>query len=338
VAAIDFAQANKSYYSSKGKAIYSDFSTFAQGRALATANAIGFVLDFSDLSHGSSGTCPASLDNCATFRRCTPLVASATSRSGREGEIIVCEYGIGNGNFAKVFLDELSSRSPSLYARTRYHLFDISAKMIADARKNLAKHESNCEFHTFDAAQELPALPFHYCRINELLSDLPAGIYMRKNGGIFTLDGKPVRHPPLFAVKFLERIERERQIPFSFVAQNFLSALAAQGKPGFRIDLFDYGFYLAEDIFLLPLEEWNRLVVRKYGDQLTVDLNFLQLSSTLVAQGFSVNVELQKEYCERALGKKLMLTQTQKGLDYVSKNKDDGISEDDGFYHLRIDG
>jgi len=32
--------ANKSYYSSKGKAIYSDFSTFAQGKALATCNAI----------------------------------------------------------------------------------------------------------------------------------------------------------------------------------------------------------------------------------------------------------------------------------------------------------
>ena len=43
----DIAAVNAKYYSSKGKAIYSDFSTFAQGKALATANAIEFVHEFS---------------------------------------------------------------------------------------------------------------------------------------------------------------------------------------------------------------------------------------------------------------------------------------------------
>jgi len=296
------ADVNREYYSSKGKAIYSDFSTFAQGSAIATANAIEFAKDF----------------------------------TGTDGEIVVCEYGIGNGNFAKVFLDELSIRSPPLYARTRYHLFDISEKMIGDARKNLAKHESKCEFHKFDASVELPSLPFHYCRINELLSDLPAEIYMRKNGGIFTSDGKAVLHPPLFASKFLERIEHERLIPFSYIAQDFLTALCGCGKEGFRADIFDYGFYSAEDIFLLPLDEWNRLVVRKYGEQITVDLNFLQLSSAILAQGFQAKVESQKDYCERQLGMPLTLSQTARGLDYVKKKEMDGISEDDGFYHFSI--
>ncbi len=300
----DIAAVNAKYYSSKGKAIYSDFSTFAQGSALATANAIGFVSDF----------------------------------EGTGNEIIVCEYGIGNGNFARVFLGELSSRSPELYARTRYHLFDISEKMISDAKKNLATHTSICEFCIFDAAQELPSMPFDYCRINELLSDLPAEIYMRRNGGIFAPDGKAVPHPPLFAAKFLERIERERQIPFSFVAQEFLSALCGCGKEGFRADIFDYGFYTADDIFSMPVDEWNRLVARTYGTQITVDLNFLQLSSAIAAQGFSALVEQQKGYCERALGMPLAFSDEGGKLDYAPKKENDGIEEDDGFYHLRIEG
>jgi len=290
------ADVNREYYSSKGKAIYSDFSTFAQGSAVSTANAIDFVRDFSHI----------------------------------EGDVIVCEYGIGNGNFAKVFLDEVCIRSPKLYARTRYHLFDISEKMIADARKNLVKHGCNCEFHTFDASVDLPVFPFHYCRINELLSDLPAEIYSRK--------GNSAPSSNLFVQKFLSRIDDGRQIPFSFTAERFLLALCNCGMGKFSIDVFDYGFYTADDIFLLPLDEWNRLVVRKYGEQITVDLNFLQLSSAIAAQGFSVNVEMQKTYCERALGKPLELDDSDDKLDYVEKKEKDGVEEDDGFYHLRVDG
>jgi len=290
------ADVNREYYSSKGKAIYSDFSTFAQGSAVATANAIEFVRDF----------------------------------SAREGVVVVCEYGVGKGDFAKTFLNEVKRRDPILYSRTRYHLLDISEKMIADARKNLAGHESKCEFHTFDAAVDLPTFPFHYCRINELLSDLPAEIYARKGNSVPTSN--------VFVQKFLSCIDDGRQIPFSFAAEKFLLALCSCGKGNFRIDVFDYGFYFADDVFLLPLDEWNRLVVRKYGEQITVDLNFLQLSSALAAQGFSVNVEMQKAYCERVLGTPLLFKDEGGGLDYVPKKEKDGVEEDDGFYHLRVDG
>ena len=56
-------RANQKYYSGKGKAIYGDFSTFAQGRALADCNAIEFCRDFPNSS----------------------------------GWIIVCEYGVEIG-------------------------------------------------------------------------------------------------------------------------------------------------------------------------------------------------------------------------------------------------
>jgi SAM-dependent MidA family methyltransferase len=289
----DIADANKSYYTQKGGGVYEDFSTFAQGRAIAECNAIEFVRDFSNRSNG----------------------------------ITVCEYGVGKGDFAKTFLDEVKRRSPKLYSRTRYHLFDISGKMLAAARENLSSHGDRCSFHEFDAASEAPSLPFDYCRINELLSDLPAEIYARKGNSTSTSN--------IFVQKFLSRIDDGRKIPFSFAAEKFLLALCGAGLRNFRIDVFDYGFYTADDIFSMPREEWNRLVSREYGGQITVDVNFLQLVSALTAEQYDAKVERQKDYCEAVLGKKLDVSQTDNGLDYAEKKKDDGILEDDDFYHLR---
>lgn len=292
--------ANKGYYSSRGKEIYSDFLTFAQGKALATCNAIEFVDDFSTAN-----------------------------------EPVVCEYGIGEGDFAKTFLDEVKRRDAALYKRTQYHLFDLSEKMISDAKKNLSSHKSICSFRKFDAAFETPSLEFDYCRINELLTDLPADLYSKKSGRILHADGKMVSSPSPLVTAMLSRMDEKRHVPFNFAAEKFLSSLCACGKPGFRVDVFDYGFYSADDIFTLPVEEWNRVITRTYGTQITIDLNFLQISSSLISQNFAVQVEKQKDYAEGVLGKKLEFRQTEKGLDYAPA-KDTEVSEDDGFYHLRI--
>ena len=314
-------KANKSYYSKKGAGIYSDFSTFAQGHALAKCNAIGFVHGFGK----------------------------------KAGIITVCEYGIGKGDFAKRFLDEVKKLDKRLHARTRYYLFDFSEKMLLSARKNLHAHRFICIFGKFDAVRDKPDLQFDYCRINELLTDLPAELYMQKKGAILDEKGSGIASPSLkegaimnsngkatagshlFVSKFLERVDEGRLMPFNFVAQEFLLSLCKAGKPNFRLDLFDYGFYTADDVLLLPAEEWNRLMVRNYGGQLTVDLNFPLLLSSLASDGFSAKIEKQKEYAEKILGIPLRLSETKSGLDYVpAKRGKDGISEDDGFYHLRI--
>src|SRR3989338_3781470 len=297
----EMRKANLRYYSSKGKAAYSDFSTFAQGRALARCNAIEFARDFSN-----------------------------------QGEILVCEYGVGNGNFAKVFLDELKSKDAQLHSRTHYFLFDLSEKMLKDARKTLSSHGSICSFERFDAASEAPSQNFDYCRINELLSDLPADIYMKSQGKITSMDSKRTTSD-LFVSKFLERVDEGRAIPFNFTAEKFLSSLCLAGRPGFRIDAFDYGFYSAEGIFIHPKEEWNSIILRKYGSQVTVDLNFPQLIASLASQGIAAAIESQKDYAERVLGMPLEISETGKGLDYVKAGKgSEGIIEDDGFYYLRI--
>ena len=305
----NIASANKSYYSSRGKKIYSDFSTFAQGKALATCNAIEFVRDFS--SH------PA--------------------------PVVVCEYGVGKGDFAKTFLDEVKRRSARLYSKTRYYLFDFSEKMLKDARANLRAHRGICVFGRFDAAREEPDLKFDYCRINELLTDLPARFYAKKGGRILELvpdaKGKFLENaapfPSPLATAFLSRTDEGRAIPFNFDAEKFLLSLCQRGNGGFRIDLFDYGFYDSEEVFLLPVEEWNRLMVRDYGGQKTVDLNFPQMLSALSSGSIKAEIEKQKEYAERVLGKKLEMRQAKSGLDYVPSRPGDAFAEDDGFYHLR---
>jgi hypothetical protein len=296
-------KANQKYYAEKGKKIYADFSTFAQGRALARCNAIEFCLDFA--------------------RRPSPVV--------------VCEYGIGKGDFAKNLLGEVKRLDKRLYSKTRYYLYDFSEKMLSDARKNLAQHSAICVFGKFDATREAPFQQFDYCRINELLTDLPAGLYCRKGEGIFDDGGKPAPIGSLFVSKFLERIDEGRLMPFNFKAQEFLLSLCRLGRPKFRIDLFDYGFYSADEVNLMPVEEWNRLMVRNYGGQLTVDLNIPLLLAALSSEGFAAKAERQKEYAERVLGMKLELDDSGGRLDYVkSKKSSEGISEDDGFYHLRI--
>jgi len=305
----DIRKANKEYYSSKGENIYSDFSTFAQGSALATCNAIEFASDF----------------------------------SSREGTVVVCEYGIGKGDFAKTFLDTLKTRNRKLYRRTRYYLFDFSEKMIESARKNLKTHGAICILGKFDAAAELPFLQFDYCRINELLTDLPAELFMRKEEGIYNMGmengalvGRRNISPPIFASRFLARIDEGRAMPFNFTAEKFLLELCRRGKKSFRVDLFDYGFYSADDVFDLEVEEWNRLMIRDFGGQLTVDLNFPQMLSALAADGFRASLEKQKNYAERVLGCPLELSDDDGKLDYVEVKKKSDITEDDDFYHLRI--
>ena len=216
--------------------------------------------------------------------------------------------------------------------------------MLISARKNLRGHAKICIFGRLDAASEAPFLHFDYCRINELLTDLPAKFYMKKDAGIMELvpqkgevfSMNALSSPSPIVSSFLARIDDGRAIPFNFAAEKFILSLCTVAKPHSRMDIFDYGFYTADDVLSLPKEEWNRLLVRNYGGQLTVDLNFPQMLSSLSSSSVSAKIEKQKEYCEKTLGKKLEFTHTKAGLDYLPVKKDTGIQEDDGFYHLRI--
>ncbi|MEM4348167.1 MAG: SAM-dependent methyltransferase [Candidatus Anstonellaceae archaeon] len=302
-------KANLNYYSSKGKVVYRDFLTFAKGKTLSLCNAIEFSRRF----------------------------------SGKNDEIIVCEYGVGDGNSAKVFLDHLKKINSELYGRTKYFLLDFSFKMLNDAKAKLRHHLPKIQTVRMDVISEKPTIQFHYCRMNELLSDLPAIFFLKDKRGVFQVsqieNGWKIhleRKVPNFVVQFLDRVEEGRVIPFNTAAAYFVGNLLELAKEKSVIDIFDYGFYFAEDIFLLDKSVWNSTIARRYSSQITVDVNFPFLLSVLASKGCIGQIERQIEYAERILGKKLKIVQTSNCLDYRPANNDE-ISEDDGFYHLRVE-
>jgi SAM-dependent MidA family methyltransferase len=294
---------NKVFYKSAGSGIYNVFSTFAKGRTIAKCNAIEFCKNFHD----------------------------------KEGKITVHEYGVGDGTFAKIFLDYVKKLDLELYKRLEYYLFDFSSKMLKDCQMTLKSHISKCYFNEFDVLSKKQIDSFDYCRINELLSDLPSEFYYSKNGEIFDLANKKIKTPNIFVEKFLERIEEERVIPFNFEALNFILSLSKAANKNFKIDIFDYGFYFANEIYQIPKEIWNKIIIRKYKNQITTDLNFFFLFTNLSLNGLNCTIEKQKDYAERILGEKLDLIIGKDFLDYKkSKSKKFSYNVDDGFYYLGI--
>ena len=144
------------------------------------------------------------------------------------------------------------------------------------------------------------------------MSQTCRNFYMKQGGRINELvpqgdEGKfasnAVSSPSPIVSSYLTRIDEGRAIPFNFAAEKFILSLCTVGKPHSRIDLFDYGFYTGDEVLVLPKDEWNRLLVRNYGGQLTVDLNFPQILSSLSSSGVVAKIEKQKAYCELILGK-----------------------------------
>ena len=74
-------------------------------------------------------------------------------------------------------------------------------------------------------------------------------------------------------------------------------------------------------------------IVREYGGQWTIDLNFIYLSLTLSSLGKNVEIMRQKDYVQNVFGKKLSIS-GEGGLDYEESEGE--FEEDDSFYHARI--
>lgn len=316
---------NKEYYVSKGQDIYSDFITYAASDKLAYCTAKEFY----------------------------PVLAE-------KGRATVFEFGIGNGLFAKKFLlqvHELCKKDgkEKLFSEVEYVLHDISPKMIESAKKNLSEFGKIVDFLEYDATSDAIIGSAGYIKINELLSDLPAEVFVGDAEG------------NVLKVKYGEKgteIGRERVIgeegeiakavtrhfppgyfvPINFEAGDFLLKAADSLEPAGHMDIFDYGFANAED--LLPADMWNPSVVREYGGQLTVDLNFPYLLGVAKSRGYNASVEPQKEYAEKGIGQKLYSAETKTGLEYyteselgkagITEERLESSEEDDAFYHMRV--
>ncbi len=256
---IKVKEENKKYYTKKGKGIYSDFLTFASSdKTLAECTAKEFLDKF-----GKRKEKPAVVD-------------SGGETLGGTSPLGIAEFGVGNGNFAKSFLEYLEKEAPGL--KVSYSLFDISEKMLSDARKNLGKLAGKCHFIKFDAhTDSLPANAFDFAILNELLCDLEAEVY--EKGGKAPKDRKNAE----WVHGFLLRIETGRKLPFNFAACEFFGRVYDSLKEGGVAHVFDYGFYFYPDIRDVEIGIWNESICRKYGMQITCDVNFPLLAAYMNA-------------------------------------------------------
>lgn len=323
---------NSAYYRSPSTRIYSDFSTYAQSPAghLARANAKAF------------------------YAR-----ASAHPRPRFD----VLEVGVGGGAFALGFLQELGRQDArertDVLSTIHYHLADFSPPLLSSARAALGQSQATFGVHThlLDASQNagtisesLSGLRLDLIRCNELFSDLPADLYrFDPSQGLqaarldeqmkMRIEAAPAAALQDWEQALLRAMPAGCLIPVSQIAARAARSLVRMLRKGGHLDLFDYGFYHRSD-FDMPCAIWNSSIVRQYGAQWTVDLNFLHLAAFLRADGFAPVVERQKAYVE-AIERQPMAWGAQDGLDYSSAKTGrraglPSLQEEDYFYHLGV--
>ena len=342
------AERNTAYYQSAATSIYDDFETYAQS--------------------------PQGLLTCSNARAFHQWALLHPQDSYQ-----VLEAGVGEGAFAFGFLQELAEaddeNGTQISSMLSYTLADFSKPLLQKAKDRLAREgfvsqvkimewdatHPSTPMHV-DAADSEPAfsnLSFDLIRCNELFCDLPADVYVRTGEELFTLHYDQHLQPHQVPVpwealeqpdaEMMRALPEDYHLPVNRTSRNALLYLSNHLTDEGRFDVFDYGFYRAED-FDIPSEMWNLSLVREYNSQWTVDVNFLYLSASLTNAGFKTRVEPQEEYAELyrevcsqpKVPKKTGKNQTTKkagaddgGLDYGDESED-GIAEDDFFYHLEV--
>ena len=133
--------------------------------------------------------------------------------------------------------------------------------MIARAKKNLAEFGNMAEFVEFEAGTDAIIGNADYIRINELLSDLPAEVFVGDEGG----NALKVRYGEKGQEIGRSRVMGEEKeianaicghfpagyfVPVNFEAGDFLLKAAGALENNGHMDIFDYGFANAND--LLP--------------------------------------------------------------------------------------
>ena len=342
------SERNSAYYKSSSTSIYDDFLTYAQS--------------------------PQGL-----LTRAKARAFHAWTLVHPQDKYSVLEAGVGEGAFAAGFLQELKladeDNDSSILPLVRYTLADFSHSMLERAKKTIEKcgFAAQVDKVEWDASHPYKELnssrkhrsdspntsigsssSFDLIRCNELLCDLPADVYCRHGDEVCTIhygaDLSPVEIPmpwenlSRFEADLIRAMPSDYRLPLNRTAKDALMFLSRHLSPEGLLDVFDYGFYRADD-FAIPPDMWNLSLVREYNSQWTVDVNFLYLSASLAQAAFRTRVEPQAAYADiyRAVCSLPPVSKKTKkkgegkkeGLDY-DEEPQDGVEEDDFFYHMEI--
>jgi SAM-dependent MidA family methyltransferase len=275
---------NTRYYSGRGKHIYFDFKTFAASRKLGRACALEFI----------------------------------EKAQKAEGELRVYEFGVGDGSFARNFLESLEKIDSSVGKRVNYVLWDLSKKMLDEAQENLRGYpiEAVCR----DAENLSGMKEAFWVRGNEILDDIPARVFLREgkkiyevgwNNGEFAAWEEP--RAPAEAIERMAEAPEGYWITLNLRAKKIMEGWKGQIAEGGGISIFEYGFYSMGELQEVPAEIWNDSVVREYGGQYTVDVDFGWLEKKCGG-----SVEGQDGFVRRTLGEDVFAVEMEK-LDYVGE-------------------
>jgi SAM-dependent MidA family methyltransferase len=290
---------NREYYTTRGLDFLKDFKTFAADKYFAQA-----------------------------------IAKDLYSKITKRGTINIYEMGIGTGTLFISIMLSLRKIDPSFTERIVYHLCDISETLVKNAVKRGDAFGFNVDGIVYEGLPNF-VKSADYILSNELYSDLPARILVRKGENVYELHIENEKNVLKELKengeikKYMSEMPEGYFIPINEFAKRHLQCCAkGLALRGF-IDIFDYGFDSPHKITELYPEQWNNAIYRDYGGQITTDLNFHYLAIDLNA-----TIEPQKNFVERVLNEKF-----EEDLDSmryrVCKKKTDIIEESD-FYHMRV--
>ena len=277
---------NAEYYSGRGKHIYYDFKTFAASKKLGKACAIEFM-------------------------ECAQKV---------EGELRVYEIGVGGGDFALTFLKNLKQIDPTISKEVTYVLWDMSNKLLDEAEdklRNFAVEKVHARAEETSKMKDA-----FWIRGNEILDDVPARVFLRKKEKVYEIGGnngewcaEEAPAAPKAVREYMRKMPEEYWIPLNLHAAKLIESWEKQMRKGGRISMLDYGFAELGEI-KEPLEIWNDSVIRKYGGEYTVDVNFDFLLKQTGGQ-----VEPQGDFVNAKLGEDSFAVEKSEGMDYLNSSE-----------------
>ena len=164
-------------------------------------------------------------------------------------ELTLVECGAGDGSFAFGVLSTLREQVPSVFAATRYVVYDVSDDALGRARERLAEFSDQVEFYSdwdrvsvrrgiYFANELLDAFPVHrVLRTDEGLSEFYVSV---DDSGDFAWTTGPLSTPRLAEFCNRYKLANGQIIEINLAVDDWLAAVAARLDVGYLITV-DYG-------------------------------------------------------------------------------------------------
>ena len=164
-------------------------------------------------------------------------------------DLTIVECGAGNGSFAAGVLSTLREQAPSIFAGTRYVVYDVSDDALGRARERLVEFSERVEFYSdwdrvsvkrgiYFANELLDAFPVHrILRTDKGLSEFYVSV---DDSGDFGWTTGPLSTPRLAEFCNRYKLANGQIIEINLAIDDWLGGVAARLDVGYLITV-DYG-------------------------------------------------------------------------------------------------